>query len=72
MLRQLARREADGRSCIGCDILADLDLAQYTDSGHLRILKAAGLVEGEVDGPRICYRLGRPALAQLKPLVEAP
>jgi ArsR family transcriptional regulator len=70
VLRLLARHEAAGRPCIGCDIVADLDLAQSTVSEHLRILKAAGLVKGEVDGPRICYRLGRDALARFKSLVE--
>ncbi|WP_372623012.1 ArsR/SmtB family transcription factor [Falsiroseomonas sp.] len=67
VLRLLARREG----CIGCDIVADLELAQSTVSEHLRILKAAGLIEGEVDGPRICYRLHREGLARLKELVAA-
>ena len=67
-LRLLAKREG---GCIGCDIVADLELAQSTVSEHLRILKAAGLVEGEVDRPRVCYRLGREGLARLKALVAA-
>ena len=67
VLRLLARREG----CIGCDIVADLELAQSTVSEHLRILKAAGLVEGEVDGPRVCYRLSREGLVRLKALVAA-
>jgi ArsR family transcriptional regulator len=67
VLRLLARREG----CIGCDIVADLELAQSTVSEHLRILKTAGLVEGEVDGPRVCYRLRRQGLARLKALVAA-
>lgn len=68
VLRLLAKR---GDGCIGCDIVADLELAQSTVSEHLRILKSAGLVEGEVDGPRVCYRLGREGLARLKGLVAA-
>lgn len=67
VLRLLARRDG----CIGCDIVADLELAQSTVSEHLRILKAAGLVEGEVDGPRVCYRLSLQGLARLKALVAA-
>lgn len=67
VLRLLARREG----CIGCDIVADLELAQSTVSEHLRILKAAGLVEGAVDGPRVCYRLSRQGLARLKALIAA-
>nr|WP_255575240.1 metalloregulator ArsR/SmtB family transcription factor [Caldovatus aquaticus] len=68
VLRLLARR---GDGCIGCDIVADLELAQSTVSEHLRVLKAAGLIEGAVDGPRVCYRLRRAGLARLKGLVAA-
>ena len=55
--------------CTGCDIVADLELAQSTVSEHLRILKAAGLIEGEVDGPRVCYRVSREGLARFKALI---
>lgn len=30
-------------------------LAQSTVSQHLKILKETGLVQGEIDGPRVCY-----------------
>lgn len=67
VLRLLARHDG----CIGCDIVADLELAQSTVSEHLRILKAAGLIEGEVDGPRVCYRVSRDGLARFKALAAA-
>lgn len=43
--------------CIGGDIVEEIGLAQSTVSEHLRILKAAGVVSGEIERPRICYSL---------------
>jgi len=51
--------------CIGGDIVAEVNLAQSTVSEHLRILKASGLVVGEVERPRICYWLNPAALVPL-------
>jgi ArsR family transcriptional regulator len=53
-----------------CGILVDaLPLAQATVSQHLRTLKDAGLVQGEVDGPRVCYCVNPGAVQRLKELV---
>jgi ArsR family transcriptional regulator, arsenate/arsenite/antimonite-responsive transcriptional repressor len=57
--------------CIGGDIVEAVGLAQSTVSEHLRILKAAGLITGEIDGPRVCYALNPSALAPLADLVTA-
>jgi len=35
----------------------ELPLSQSTVSQHLKELRAAGLVQGEVDEPRVCYCL---------------
>ncbi|WP_345907602.1 metalloregulator ArsR/SmtB family transcription factor [Sphingomonas sp. UBA4815] len=51
--------------CIGGDIVEAVGLAQSTVSEHLRILKAAGIISGEIDGPRVCYALNPSALAPL-------
>jgi ArsR family transcriptional regulator len=51
--------------CIGGDIVGAMGLAQSTVSEHLRILKAAGLISGEIAGPRVCYAMNPPALASL-------
>lgn len=51
--------------CIGGDIVDAVGLAQSTVSEHLRILKAAGIITGDIDGPRICYALNPAALAPL-------
>lgn len=43
--------------CIGCDFVEEIGLAASTTSEHLRILKEAGLIVGEIERPRICYSL---------------
>ena len=56
-----------GRSNCTCgDIVDQLPLAQSTVSQHLKVLKEAGLIVGEVDPPRVCYCLNRQALEELK------
>jgi ArsR family transcriptional regulator, arsenate/arsenite/antimonite-responsive transcriptional repressor len=51
ILRLLMERE----ECVAGEIMQDLPLAQSTVSQHLKVLREAGLIHGEVDGPRICY-----------------
>lgn len=42
-------------TCICGDIVNELPLAQPTISQHLRELKNAGLIKGNVEGNAICY-----------------
>lgn len=65
ILRLLVRRT----SCICSDIVEQLPLAQSTVSQHLKVLKEAGLIRGDVDGPRVCYCIESKALRRLKSLV---
>jgi ArsR family transcriptional regulator len=65
IMRLLARRDA----CVCGDIVDELPLAQSTVSQHLKVLKEAGLVRGEIDGPRVCYCVEPRALRRLKALV---
>lgn len=51
--------------CIGGDIVGAVGLAQSTVSEHLRILKAADLIRGDIDGPRVCYALNPDAVLPL-------
>ena len=44
-----------GGECICGGIVDRLPLAQATVSQHLKVLKEAGWITGEVDGPRVCY-----------------
>lgn len=53
--------------CIGGDIVGAVGLALFTVSEHLRILKSAGVIAGEIDGPRICYALSP---VELQPLAD--
>ncbi len=55
--------------CIGGDIVGKVGLAQSTVSEHLRILKAAGVISGEISGPRVCYALNPAALQPLSDLI---
>ncbi|MEK7314946.1 MAG: metalloregulator ArsR/SmtB family transcription factor [Candidatus Eisenbacteria bacterium] len=44
-----------GGECICGGIVDRIPLAQATVSQHLKVLKEAGWIKGEVDGPRVCY-----------------
>jgi DNA-binding transcriptional ArsR family regulator len=44
-------------ACICGDIVNELPLAQPTISRHLKELKQAGLIQGEIQGTAICYCL---------------
>jgi ArsR family transcriptional regulator, arsenate/arsenite/antimonite-responsive transcriptional repressor len=52
--------------CICGDIVAALPLAQSTVSQHLKVLKEAGLIKGEIEGPAVCYCIDQEAFAWLK------
>jgi ArsR family transcriptional regulator len=57
--------------CIGGDIVDAVGLAQSTVSEHLRILKSAGVITGEISGPRVCYALNPEALSLLAEFVAS-
>jgi len=59
------------RACIGCDVVDEIGLAQSTVSEHLRILKAAGIITGEIERPRVCYSLKPAALGPLREFLAA-
>jgi ArsR family transcriptional regulator len=58
-------------SCMCGEIVEEMPLAQSTVSQHLKILKETGLVQGEVDGPRVCYCINQDAMAKLKKLIAS-
>lgn len=51
ILRYLAQRS----TCVCGDIVDELPLSQSTVSQHLKALKQCGLIQGNIDGPRVCY-----------------
>ena len=65
IVRLLARRG----ECVCGQIVLDLPLAQATVSQHLKVLKQAGIIRGQVDGPRVCYCLDPKVLKRVKELI---
>lgn len=45
----------DSSSCMCGEIVDRLTLSQSTVSQHLKELKRVGLIQGEIEGPKICY-----------------
>ena len=54
--RMLANKPPEAR-CVCGDIVNALPLAQSSVSQHLKALKETGWIQGEVDGPCVCYCL---------------
>lgn len=65
ILRFLLERE----ECVVGAIVGELPLAQSTVSQHLKVLREAGLIHGEVDGPRICYCADETRIERLRTLL---
>jgi ArsR family transcriptional regulator len=59
------------QACFAGEIAEQLPVAASTVSQHLTLLREAGLVRGEVEGPRRCYCVEPAAVAALKALVAA-
>lgn len=53
---------ASKQTCICGAIVDELPLSQSTVSQHLKELKNAGLIQGDIDGPRVCYCIDPKAL----------
>ncbi len=66
ILRFLLERE----DCVAGAIGSELPLAQSTVSQHLKVLREAGLIHGEVDGTRICYCADATRIQRLQGLLD--
>jgi ArsR family transcriptional regulator, arsenate/arsenite/antimonite-responsive transcriptional repressor len=53
-------------TCICGDIVNELPLAQPTVSQHLKELKNAGIITGNIEGTSICYCIDEKAIQFLK------
>ena len=42
-------------TCMCGDIVEEIPLSQSTVSQHLKELKKAGIIKGEIEGPKTCY-----------------
>jgi DNA-binding transcriptional ArsR family regulator len=61
ILRMLLQK----RACICGDIVEEIPLSQSTVSQHLKELRAAGLIKGEIEGARTCYCLDTDAIEKM-------
>jgi ArsR family transcriptional regulator, arsenate/arsenite/antimonite-responsive transcriptional repressor len=52
--------------CICGDIVNELPLAQPTVSQHLKELKNAGLIKGNIEGNTVCYCIDEKAIEKLQ------
>lgn len=50
--------------CMCGELVELLPLAQSTVSQHLKELKKAGLIYGEIEGPKMCYCLDKNIIVQ--------
>ncbi len=51
ILQLLAKKQ----TCICGDIVDEIPLSQSTVSQHLKELKEAGLIKGDIEGAKVCY-----------------
>ncbi len=66
ILRILIKRQ----SCICGDIVEELPLSQSTVSQHLKELKEAGLIKGDIEGAKVCYCIDETELNQAKSYID--
>jgi len=62
---------AEKRSCVCGDIVDELPLSQSTVSQHLKALKEAGLIKGDVEGASVCYCIDTDAWRELTNQLQA-
>jgi ArsR family transcriptional regulator, arsenate/arsenite/antimonite-responsive transcriptional repressor len=67
ILKTIARQNR----CICGEIVELMPLAQSTVSQHLKELKKAGLIHGEIEGPKSCYCIDRVRLGEMRKRLNA-
>ena len=67
---QIMQTLADRNSCITQEIVDTTPLAQSTVSQHLKVLREAGLIRGEIEGPATCYCIDPVGVRWLKEQIE--
>jgi DNA-binding transcriptional ArsR family regulator len=58
------------QSCVCGDIVGELPLSQSTVSQHLKELKEAGFIKGEISGVKTCYCIDETNWAKIGKLFE--
>jgi ArsR family transcriptional regulator, arsenate/arsenite/antimonite-responsive transcriptional repressor len=67
---QIMQTLAERRSCMTYEIVQTTPLAQSTVSQHLKVLREAGLIQGEIEGPATCYCIDPAGVRWLKDQIE--
>lgn len=67
ILETLAKKNG----CICGEIVDELPLAQSTVSQHLKELKEAGLITGQISGQKCCYCLSPETVKELDKLISS-
>jgi DNA-binding transcriptional ArsR family regulator len=57
-------------TCVCGDIVDELPLSQATVSQHLAELKHAGLIKGEIEGPKVCYCINKKTWQEAKQVLS--
>lgn len=68
---QIVETLAERQMCITSEIVETTPLAQSTVSQHLKVLREAGLIIGEIEGPATCYCLNADNIRWLKDQISA-
>ncbi len=68
---EIMRTLAERQTCITQDIVDSTPLAQSTVSQHLKVLREAGLIHGETEGPATCYCINPEGVRWLKEQIES-
>ena len=67
---QIMQTLAERQMCMTAEIVATTPLAQSTVSQHLKVLREAGLIHGEIEGPATCYCLNPDGVRWLREQIE--
>ncbi len=67
---QIVEVLAEKQTCITNEIVAQTTLAQSTVSQHLKVLREAGIIRGDIEGPATCYCLDVKNIQWLKEQIE--
>jgi ArsR family transcriptional regulator len=67
---QIMQTLAERQMCITQEIVETTPLAQSTVSQHLKVLRVAGLIQGEIEGPATCYCIDPDGVRWLKEQIE--
>ncbi len=59
------------KACICNDIVEEIGLAQPTISQHLKELKSIDLIEGEINGKKVCYCINLKKWKEIQDLLNS-